>query len=107
MCFLVGIILFYMNAIVVPRFQSTSCACILAGNKYLHVFTFKKEVSKIMFLHVLQSCDDVMKDQRRLCAHCNTLLAFKQVYDACASTAHSLLCYGPYHEYPIPTCHGF
>ncbi|XP_042014281.1 putative late blight resistance protein homolog R1A-10 [Salvia splendens] len=66
----------------------------------------KKEASKIKFLHVIQSCDDVMKDQRRLCAHCNTLFSFEQVYDAikcdCASTARSLLCYGPYHEYPIP-----
>ncbi|XP_042013963.1 putative late blight resistance protein homolog R1B-17 [Salvia splendens] len=66
----------------------------------------KKEASKIKFLLVIQSCDDVTKGQRRLCAHCNTLFAFEQVYDAiksdCASTARSLLCYGPYHEYPIP-----
>ncbi|XP_042012938.1 putative disease resistance protein At1g50180 [Salvia splendens] len=32
----------------------------------------KKEASKTKFLHVLQSCDEVMKDQRRLCAHWNT-----------------------------------
>ncbi|XP_042014282.1 putative late blight resistance protein homolog R1A-10 [Salvia splendens] len=66
----------------------------------------KKEASKIKFLLVIQSWDDVMKDQRRLCAHCNTLFAFEQVYDAiksdCAPTARSLLCYGPYHKYPIP-----
>ncbi|XP_042017472.1 putative late blight resistance protein homolog R1A-10 [Salvia splendens] len=65
----------------------------------------KKEASKIKFLHVLKSCEDVMNDQRRLCAHCNTLFAFKQVYDLiksdCASTARSLLCYGPYHQYPV------
>ncbi|XP_042014284.1 putative late blight resistance protein homolog R1B-17 isoform X2 [Salvia splendens] len=66
----------------------------------------KREASKIKFLLVIQSCDDVTKGQRRLCAHCNTLFAFEQVYDAiksdCASTARSLLCYGPFHEYPIP-----
>ncbi|XP_047953849.1 putative inactive disease susceptibility protein LOV1 [Salvia hispanica] len=66
----------------------------------------KKEASKIKFLHVLQSCDDDMKGQRRLCAHHNTLFAFKQVYDSikstCASTARSILCLGPYHQYPVP-----
>ncbi|XP_042014285.1 putative late blight resistance protein homolog R1C-3 [Salvia splendens] len=66
----------------------------------------KKEASRIKFLHVVQSYDDVMKDQRRLCAHCNTLFAFKEVYDSikseCASTTRSLLCYGPSHQYPVP-----
>ncbi|XP_057810263.1 putative late blight resistance protein homolog R1A-10 [Salvia miltiorrhiza] len=66
----------------------------------------KVEASRIKFLHVLQSCDDVIKDQRRLCAHWNNLFGFKQVYDLiksdCAPTARSLLCHGPYHQYPIP-----
>ncbi|XP_057810240.1 putative late blight resistance protein homolog R1A-10 [Salvia miltiorrhiza] len=66
----------------------------------------EEEASRIKFLHVLQSCDDVIKDQRRLFAHCNTLFCFKQVYDSiesdCASTARSLLCVGPYHPYPVP-----
>ncbi|XP_047978857.1 putative late blight resistance protein homolog R1B-17 [Salvia hispanica] len=66
----------------------------------------KREASKIKFLHVLQSCTDVMKDQRRLCAHRNTLFSFKEVYDSiksdCASTVRSLLCFGPYHKYPVP-----
>ncbi|XP_057812498.1 putative late blight resistance protein homolog R1A-10 [Salvia miltiorrhiza] len=61
----------------------------------------KEEASRIKFLHVLQSCDDVIEDQRRLCAHWNNLFCFKEVYD-CASTARSLLCYGPLHPYPIP-----
>ncbi|XP_057812401.1 putative late blight resistance protein homolog R1B-23 [Salvia miltiorrhiza] len=66
----------------------------------------KVEASKIKFQHVLQSCDEVTEDQRRLCAHCHTLFAFKEVYDSiksdCASTARALLCFGPYHQYPIP-----
>ncbi|XP_057812410.1 putative late blight resistance protein homolog R1A-10 [Salvia miltiorrhiza] len=66
----------------------------------------KEEASRIKFLHVLQSCDDVIKDQRRLCVHWNSLFCFKQVCDSiksdCASTARSLLCFGPYHPYPIP-----
>ncbi|XP_057810272.1 late blight resistance protein R1-A-like [Salvia miltiorrhiza] len=66
----------------------------------------KVEASRIKFLHVLRGCDDVIKDQRRLCAHYNSLFGFKQVYDSiksdCASTVRSLLCVGPYHPYPIP-----
>ncbi|XP_042014149.1 putative late blight resistance protein homolog R1A-10 [Salvia splendens] len=64
----------------------------------------RKEASKIKFLHVLQSWDNVMKDQRRLGAHCNTLFAFKQVSDSvsdCASTIRSLLFLGPYHRFPV------
>ncbi|XP_057812479.1 putative late blight resistance protein homolog R1A-10 [Salvia miltiorrhiza] len=66
----------------------------------------KVEASRIKFLHVLRGCDDVIKDQRRLCAHWNSLFCFKQVYDLiksdCASTVRSLLCCGYYHAYPIP-----
>ncbi|XP_047956425.1 probable disease resistance protein RF9 [Salvia hispanica] len=66
----------------------------------------KKEASRIKFLHVVQSYDDDMKDQRRLCAHYNTLFAFKEVYDSikidCAFTTRSILCYGPSHQYPVP-----
>ncbi|XP_057812372.1 disease resistance protein RPP8-like [Salvia miltiorrhiza] len=66
----------------------------------------KEEASRIKFLHVLQSCDDVIKDQRRLCVHSTSLFSFKQVYDSiksdCASTVRSLLCFGPYHPYPVP-----
>ncbi|XP_057812369.1 putative late blight resistance protein homolog R1C-3 [Salvia miltiorrhiza] len=66
----------------------------------------REEASRVKFLHVLQSCDDVIKDQRRLCAHWNSLFCFKQVCDSiksdCASIVRSLLCYGPYHPYPLP-----
>ncbi|XP_047956645.1 putative late blight resistance protein homolog R1A-10 [Salvia hispanica] len=65
----------------------------------------KKEASKIKFLHVLQSCEEVIKDQRRLCTHSNSLFAMKEVYDSiksdCSSTLRSLLCYGPLHPYPV------
>ncbi|XP_042017052.1 putative late blight resistance protein homolog R1A-4 isoform X1 [Salvia splendens] len=66
----------------------------------------KKEASRIKFLHVLQSCEEDMKGQRRLCAHSNTLFAIKEVYDSiksdCSSTVRSLLCHGPAHPYPVP-----
>ncbi|XP_047954090.1 putative late blight resistance protein homolog R1B-8 [Salvia hispanica] len=66
----------------------------------------RKEASKIKFLHVLQSWDEDIKDQRRLCVHFNTLFAIKEVYDSiksdCPSNVRSLLCYGPVHPYPVP-----
>ncbi|XP_047956583.1 disease resistance protein RPP8-like [Salvia hispanica] len=66
----------------------------------------KKEASKIKFLHVLHSYDEVVKDQRRLSTHSNPLFAIKQVYDSiksdCSSTVRSLLFYGPVHPYPVP-----
>ncbi|XP_047977631.1 disease resistance protein RPP8-like isoform X1 [Salvia hispanica] len=66
----------------------------------------KKEASRIKFLHVLQSCYEVMEGQRRLCAHSNSLFAIKEVYDSiktdCSSTVRSLLCHGPIHPYPVP-----
>ncbi|XP_047954094.1 putative late blight resistance protein homolog R1A-4 [Salvia hispanica] len=66
----------------------------------------RKEASRIKFLHVLQSCNEDLKGQRRLCVHSNTLFAIKEVYDSiksdCPSTVHSLLCYGPFHPYPVP-----
>ncbi|XP_057812370.1 putative late blight resistance protein homolog R1C-3 [Salvia miltiorrhiza] len=46
------------------------------------------EASRIKFLHVLQSCDDVIKDQRRLCTHWNSLLCFKQVCDSIKVIVH-------------------
>ena len=57
-------------------------------------------------MHVLQSYNDVIKDQRRLCAHSNTLFTFKEVHDSikstCTSIVRSLLCLGPFHQYPVP-----
>ncbi|XP_047956951.1 putative late blight resistance protein homolog R1A-10 [Salvia hispanica] len=66
----------------------------------------KKIANKIKFLHVFQSCSDIIQDQRRLCVHSNSLFCFKEVYHSiksnCASMTRSLLCYGPYHQYPVP-----
>ena len=66
----------------------------------------KKEATRIMFLHVEQRYDDVVKDQRRLCAHSISLFSIKdlceKIKNDCASTVRSLLCLGPYHEYAMP-----
>ncbi|KAH6819611.1 hypothetical protein C2S51_003214 [Perilla frutescens var. frutescens] len=74
-----------------------------------------KEATKINFFHVLNSREDSlvkrMKGQSRLSIHNNILLAIKEVYesmeDHCASSARSLLFYGPYSRYPIPVCSAF
>lgn len=77
---------------------------------------FNKEASKDKFLCVLNSSvvdglEENMKGQRRLCLHTNFLLSFKDVYNSvkcnCASTLRSLLCFGPYHKYPMPLDVGF
>ncbi|EYU17705.1 hypothetical protein MIMGU_mgv1a018542mg, partial [Erythranthe guttata] len=43
---------------------------------------------------------------RRLCIRNNVLLAIEDAHDsiASASTVRSLLCTGPYHQYPVPFC---
>ncbi|KAH6778933.1 hypothetical protein C2S52_010170 [Perilla frutescens var. hirtella] len=74
-----------------------------------------KEATKINFFHVLNSREDSLvkriKGQSRLSIHNNILLAIKEVYesleDQCASSARSLLLYGPYSRYPIPICSAF
>ncbi|KAH6795148.1 hypothetical protein C2S52_005625 [Perilla frutescens var. hirtella] len=71
-----------------------------------------KEARKINFFHILNNLDDSLgesiKGQSRLSIHTNILLGFKEVYDSiednCASSACSLLFYGPYNRYPIPIC---
>ncbi|KAH6806691.1 hypothetical protein C2S51_031522 [Perilla frutescens var. frutescens] len=73
-----------------------------------------KEGGKTKFFHVLNSFDDGfgegIESQHRLSFHNNVLFGIKEVYesveDNCASTAHSLLCYGPYHKYQVPICFG-
>ncbi|GFP99034.1 putative late blight resistance protein homolog r1b-17 [Phtheirospermum japonicum] len=62
------------------------------------------------FFHILNSYTDGfvngIKGQRRLCVHNNVLFSIKDVYDSIASisTARSLLCFGPPHQYPVPIC---
>ncbi|KAH6781485.1 hypothetical protein C2S51_006778 [Perilla frutescens var. frutescens] len=73
-----------------------------------------REAARNKFFHVLSSrkdgLDARMKCQRRLCIHNNVLFGIKDVYnsieDSCASTARSLLCTGPYHQFQVPICFG-
>ncbi|XP_012839892.1 PREDICTED: uncharacterized protein LOC105960272 [Erythranthe guttata] len=72
-----------------------------------------KEANKDKFIHDLNSVDDAseeedLKNQRRLCIRNNTLFGIRDVYDSMESipTARSLLCTGPYHQYPVPLCLG-
>ncbi|EYU17759.1 hypothetical protein MIMGU_mgv1a001467mg [Erythranthe guttata] len=73
-----------------------------------------KEATKSKFFHALNSladglAEERLESQRRLCIRNNSLFAIKDVYDTMSSisTVRSLLCTGPYHEYPVPVCFGF
>ncbi|KAL8491063.1 hypothetical protein ACS0TY_022907 [Phlomoides rotata] len=54
--------------------------------------------------------EEAIEGQTRLSIHNNVLLALKHVYNSieeiCASTARSLLCFGPYCQYMVPVCFG-
>ncbi|XP_042013080.1 putative late blight resistance protein homolog R1A-10 [Salvia splendens] len=73
------------------------------------------EASKNKFYHVLNKLADaeeeVLKGQRGLCPENKILFGIKEFRDSvrlnCASIARSLLCYGPYHQYPIHIDVGF
>ncbi|XP_012847814.1 PREDICTED: putative late blight resistance protein homolog R1B-8 [Erythranthe guttata] len=73
-----------------------------------------KEATKSKFFHALNSLADGLAEERlerhrRLCIRNNSLFAIKDVYDkmSSVSTVRSLLCTGPYHEYPVQVCFGF
>ncbi|KAH6806748.1 hypothetical protein C2S51_031579 [Perilla frutescens var. frutescens] len=74
----------------------------------------RMEVRKNKFFHILNSLancfEEGLKGQRKLCIHNNILLGRKDVCDTieddCAFTARSLLCLGPYHQYPVPLSFG-
>ncbi|KAL7153557.1 hypothetical protein ABFS83_04G177300 [Erythranthe nasuta] len=73
-----------------------------------------KEATKSKFFHALNSladglAEERLESQRRLCIRNNSLFAIKDVYDTMSSVSmvRSLLCTGPYHEYPVPVCFGF
>ncbi|XP_057808870.1 putative late blight resistance protein homolog R1A-10 [Salvia miltiorrhiza] len=70
----------------------------------------KMELLKNKFFAVLNSrangLEECLRGQRRLSIKNNVLLGIKDVCDTiedeCAFTARSLLCLGPYHQYPVP-----
>ncbi|KAL3655407.1 hypothetical protein CASFOL_001193 [Castilleja foliolosa] len=70
--------------------------------------------AKNKFFGVLNSradglSEEGMNSQLRLCIHNNVLFGIKDVYNSmgthCASTARSLVCYGPPHQYQVPICY--
>ncbi|PIN24687.1 Apoptotic ATPase [Handroanthus impetiginosus] len=62
---------------------------------------------KEKFLHVISNFADSSKEgvriQRRLCISSNALFGMKEVYNSVQSisSARSLICSGPYHQYPV------
>ncbi|KAK6153293.1 hypothetical protein DH2020_012932 [Rehmannia glutinosa] len=73
-------------------------SCIGEGerNMFFHVFN--------NFAHSLVA--ESIRNQRQLCTHNNILFGIKDVQKSMASIsiARSLLCTGPYHQYPVPLC---
>ncbi|KAL8056774.1 hypothetical protein ABFX02_04G140300 [Erythranthe guttata] len=70
-----------------------------------------KEAHKNKFFGTLNSLADAtpeqgIKYQRRLCIRNSTLFAIKDVFESMESISmvRSLLCTGPYHQYPVPIC---
>ncbi|KAL0373733.1 UNVERIFIED_CONTAM: putative disease resistance RPP13-like protein 3 [Sesamum radiatum] len=72
-----------------------------------------REAKKNKFFHVINSyangINGGVKGQRRLCIHNNVFFGIKDVYESMESTPNirSLLCTGPHHQYPVPTCLSF
>ncbi|XP_012849896.1 PREDICTED: putative late blight resistance protein homolog R1A-10 [Erythranthe guttata] len=71
-----------------------------------------KEAAKNKFFYAFNCLADALPKEginyqlRRLCIRNNVLLAIEDAHDsiASASTVRSLLCTGPYHQYPVPFC---
>ncbi|EYU23543.1 hypothetical protein MIMGU_mgv1a022015mg [Erythranthe guttata] len=73
-----------------------------------HMYNIEAEKNK--FFHVVDSYNTTLaqgkENHRRLCIRNNILFAIKDVQKSMASfsNARSLLCFGPYHKYPLPIC---
>ncbi|KAL0339462.1 UNVERIFIED_CONTAM: putative disease resistance RPP13-like protein 3 [Sesamum angustifolium] len=72
-----------------------------------------REAKKKKFFHVINSyangINGGVEGQQRLCIHNNVFFGIKNVYESMESTSNirSLLCTGPHHQYPVPTCLSF
>ncbi|KAL7115002.1 hypothetical protein ACP275_04G156400 [Erythranthe tilingii] len=64
-----------------------------------------REAEKNNFFHVINGLAEAVEHERRLCVHKNIQFVINEdVYKSIASVSrtHSLLCFGPYHKYPVP-----
>ncbi|XP_057795502.1 putative late blight resistance protein homolog R1A-10 [Salvia miltiorrhiza] len=94
------------------NFTSSGVKSCLVHTSVWHVC--RREAKRNKFFHILDKCGDDLEDgiegQRRLSIHNNILFGIKDVHnlieDSCASTARSLLCFGPYCRYQVPVCFG-
>ncbi|KAL7114384.1 hypothetical protein ACP275_04G118200 [Erythranthe tilingii] len=95
------------SSIVLVRKTTTCCL----SSPIWHMCN--KEATKIKFFRGLDILDDILakedlKSQHRLCVRNNVLFGIEDIYDSMTSveisTVRSLLCTGPYHQYPVPIC---
>ncbi|KAL8530015.1 hypothetical protein ACS0TY_007187 [Phlomoides rotata] len=97
------------NLVVVSRSRRRVKACRL-HSAYWHLC--KKEVGNKKFLHILNRYEDGfaegIESKRRLSVYKNVLFGIEDVYESMSSisSARSLLCTGPQHQYQVPMCFG-
>ncbi|KAH6756724.1 hypothetical protein C2S53_000814 [Perilla frutescens var. hirtella] len=97
---------------VIKRFHAQGVKTCGLHSSWRHLC--HREAAKMNVFHILNSRKDgvgeEIKRQKTLSIHNNVLLGIKDVCESmvenCASTARSLLCFGPYHPYPVPICFG-
>ncbi|KAI3449063.1 hypothetical protein Pfo_005728 [Paulownia fortunei] len=100
------------SSLVMARKESSICNTKTCGLHSAFWHLCNREAAKNKFFHVLNSRADGLaegiKNQGRLCIHNNILFGIKDVYNSLASisTARSLLCFGPHHQYPVPIYFG-
>ncbi|KAG8388539.1 hypothetical protein BUALT_Bualt02G0136000 [Buddleja alternifolia] len=101
------------RSVVLIRKHSSRGRIKTCGIHYVFQHLCISIAEKNKFFHVLNSCPssptEGIEDQRRMCIHKNALLGMKDVHDlmeTVSTTARSLLCTGPYHQYPVQLCFG-
>ncbi|KAI3464144.1 hypothetical protein Pfo_031294 [Paulownia fortunei] len=100
------------KSLVMLRQRSSSFEIKTCGLHSVFWHLCKREADKNKIFHVLNSQADGsakgIENQRRLSIHKTILFGIKDVYNSMSSisTARSLLCNGPYHQYPVPICFG-
>ncbi|XP_020551467.1 putative late blight resistance protein homolog R1A-10 [Sesamum indicum] len=100
-----------LSANVVKVCQCSSSGGIKTCNIYpVFWHICMREAGEQKFFHVIDSNGNQgIESQRRHCIHNNGMFGIKDVRKSMTSTSNvrSILCTGPYHQYPVPICMDF
>lgn len=96
---------------VIKRFYSQGIKTCGLHSSWWHLC--HREAKKTKVFYIVNSrkdaFDEEIKGQKTLAIHNNVLLGIKEVcesvVESCTSSARSLLCFGPYLQYPVPICY--